>query len=279
MTALKLYILVCGQVFTSPYLPFNPHHVGLLKVAGFGVPKEELVYSPVMAYYIEHPKGNLLVDAGWNRRISPNGTLDKKAQIAELGYLLYRCNKGYLPEGKAVHEQLATYGIKPSDLDYVILTHLDCDHACGVDQVAGAKHIMVSQAEWKAAKRNIFRYKKRWWNQVKLETFTWNDTQGPFGRSFDLFGDGSVELIHLPGHAKGQVAVKITNTDGRYVLLTADGAYSTKSWKEMILPGIYDNRKEQLRSLQWIRDMSLSPQCIETLSSHDADITPHVIEW
>ncbi len=279
MTTLKVYILICGQVFTSPYLPFNPNRAGLLKVAGFGMPKEERVCMPAMVYYIEHPKGNLLVDAGWNRCISPSGTVDKKAQMAELGHILYRSSMGYLPKGKAVHEQLATYGIQPSDLDYVILTHLGCDHVCGVDQVAGAKHIMVSEAEWEATKHNCIRYKKRWWKQVKLETFTWNDTQGPFERSFDLFGDGSVELIHLPGHAKGQVAVKITNADGRYVLLTADGAYSTKSWKEMILPGIYDNRKEQLRSLQWIREMSLSPQCIETLSSHDAEVQPHVIEF
>ncbi|CCI81866.1 MBL fold metallo-hydrolase [Lactobacillus hominis] len=32
-------------------------------------------------------------------------------------------------------EQLAKLGIKPSDIDYVIISHLDCDHANGLRQI------------------------------------------------------------------------------------------------------------------------------------------------
>lgn len=281
MEKIKIHVLHCGKVHTSPYLPFDTDGAGMLKVAGIGVPKDEWVWMPVSAYYIEHPKAKILVDTGWSRRISPAGVIDRKAQISELGHVLYSMNQGYLPAGEAVDEQLQKLGVATSDLDYVILTHLDCDHVCGVHQVSDARHILVSEAEMKFAKKfsivNKFRFQKRWWQDVPLEFFPWSGAEGPFRRSYDLLGDGSVQLINIPGHTEGLVAVKITNDCGKYVLIDSDGAYGSKSWEEMILPGIADNRKEQLISLQWIREMSLNKNCIASLANHDAEIQPHVI--
>ena len=89
-----------------------------------------------MAVQIEHPKGLILVDTGWHRDMSPEGVYDKAAQIKSLGSrVLYNVNQGQIPLGEAVDEQLATMGIKPADLDYVLLTHLDCDHANGLRAV------------------------------------------------------------------------------------------------------------------------------------------------
>lgn len=280
MTDINIHILHCGQVHTSPYLPFDTGG-GMLKVAGIGVPRREWVWMPVSAYYIEHPAARILIDTGWSRRISPAGVIDKAAQIAELGRVLYAMNQGYLPAGAAVDEQLERLGVRPRDLDYVVLTHLDCDHVCGVRQVADAKHILVSEAEMKYAGKfsitNRFRFQKRWWEGVPIGEFPWTGTLGPFRRSYDLLGDGSIELINIPGHTEGLVAVKITNSEGKYVLIDSDGAYGSKSWQEMILPGIADNRSEQLASLRWIREMSMDPDCVASLANHDPEVTPHVI--
>lgn len=46
----------------------------------------------------------------------------------------------------------------------------------------------------------------------------------------------------------------------------------------MILPGIADNRRKQLASLQWIREMSLNDDCVESLANHDVEVQPHIIE-
>ena len=51
-----------------------------------------------------------------------------------------------------------------------------------------------------------------------------------------------------------------------------------KSWEDMILPGIADNRQEQLASLEWIREMSMNGNCVESLANHDVEIHPHVID-
>lgn len=285
MDKIRIHILDCGMVRTTRWLPFNKENVSLAKVGGLFVPEKDWAWLPVSCYYIEHPKGKILVDTAWSRRMSPDGVEDKKAQIRELGYCLYRLNLGYTPKGKTVDEHLKALDVNTSDLDYVLLTHLDCDHACGLHQVADAKRIMVSEDEMKYANTifpthfdNIVRYKKRWWKDVLLTLFAYNGTEGPFKRSFDLFEDGTIQMINIPGHCAGLSAVKITGADGRYVLLDADGAYSSKNWEEMVPSGIAANRQEQLKSLQWIREMSMSDKCIASLATHDPDIKPHTIE-
>lgn len=277
---MKIHVLHTGEVRVSPYLPFGGDNCNLLKASGMTTPKEDWIWLPVSVYLIEHPKGLILVDTGWHRDMSPEGVYDKAAQIKSLGSrVLYNVNQGQIPLGEAVDEQLATMGIKPADLDYVLLTHLDCDHANGLRAVKDAKHIIVAQEELDCARKNGFiRYKKKWWEGVDLQTIEWNGTEGPVQKSFDLFGDGSIKMINIPGHCDGLCAVKITSEDGKYVLLFSDGGYATKSWKEMITSGVSLDKEMQRKSLQWIREQSMDANCIESLATHDTDIKPHVIE-
>ncbi len=279
-TIMKIHVLHTGEVRVSPYLPFGGDNCNLLKASCMTTPKEEWIWLPVSVYLIEHPKGLILVDTGWHRDMSPEGVYDKKAQIKSLGSrVLYNVNQGQIPMGETVNEQLATMDIKPSDLDYVLLTHLDCDHANGLRAVKDAKHILVAAEELECARKNGFiRYKKKWWEGVDMQTIEWNGTEGPAGKSFDLFGDGSIKMINIPGHCDGLCAVKITREDGKYVLLFSDGGYATKSWKEMITSGVSLDKEMQRKSLMWIREQSMDANCIESLATHDTDIKPHVIE-
>ena len=273
---MKIHVLHTGEVRVSPFLPFGGDNCNLLKASGMTTPKEEGIWLPVSVYLIEHPKGLILVDTGWHRDMSPEGVYDKAAQIKSLGSrILYNVNQGQIPLGEAVDEQLEAMGIKPSDLDYVLLTHLDCDHANGLRAVKDAKHIIVAQEELDCARKNGFiRYKKKWWEGVDLQTIEWNGTEGPAQKSFDLFGDGSIKMINIPGHCDGLCAVKITREDGKYVLLFSDGGYAMKSWKEMITSGVSLDKEMQRKSLQWIREQSMDANCIESLATHDTDIKP-----
>ena len=211
--------------------------------------------------------------------MSPDGVYDKRAQIRSLGSrLLYNVNQGVLPKGDAVDEQLAAMGVRPSDLDYVLLSHLDCDHANGLKLVAESKNILVSRAEMDGTKRCDFqtkiRFQKRWWNGTKLRTFDWNGTEGPVGKSYDVLGDGSLMMVNIPGHSAGLCALKITNADGKFVLLFADGGYATKSWKEMITSGIALDKEAQKLSLAWIREQSMSPDCVASIATQRTVCSP-----
>lgn len=122
------------------------------------------------------------------------------------------------------------------------------------------------------------RFQKRWWEGVSLCTFEFNGTEGPVGKSYDVLGDGSLVMVNIPGHSEGLCALKVKNQEGKYALLFADGGYATKSWRDMITSGITLDKKMQRQSLEWIREQSLSPDCIESLATHDTDVQPHVIE-
>lgn len=279
MSTIKIHVFHTGKVCVSPYLPFGGEDCSLLKASGLFEKKENRLWLPVSAYLIEHPKGRFLVDAGWSRAMSPKGEFDRKAQIKSLGsYLLYLVNQGILPMGEGVDEHLSRLGLTPSDLDAVLITHLDCDHANGLELVKGAKRFLVAADEVRFAKKHRTRYYKGWWKDIPLTEFEWNDSQGPVGKSYDLLGDGSVELVNIPGHSDGLFAVKIKNEAGKFVLLFSDGGYARKSWQETILSGIAADRKKQKESLAWIRAESLDPNCVESLAAHDSDIVPHVIE-
>lgn len=280
--SIKVHVLHTGIVCVAPDLPFGGEKCSPLRASGVFGRRSDRLWLPVSAYLIEHPRGLVLVDTGWHRDMSPNGELDRKSQIASLDSpLLYAVNQGVLPASQAVDEQLARMGISPADLDYVLLTHLDCDHANGLRLVADARNILASRDEIDSVRRTPMarvRYQSHWWEGTRIRFFDWNGSEGPFGKSFDLFGDGSVVCVAIPGHADGLFAVRVTGEGGRFVLLFSDGGYASRSWRDMVTSGIANDRAAQRRSLEWIREQSLDPLCAESLANHDPDVKPHVIE-
>ena len=283
MAEFKIHVFHTGEVCVAPELPFGGEQCSVIKASGVFAKKSDRLWLPVSAYLIECSHGRVLFDCGWHRDMSPNGVLDKKAQIRSLGSLpLYLTNQGRIEPGAAIDEQLAALGIRPADLDLVLLSHLDCDHANGLKLVADAKQIMVSRDELALAENgtpiNRIRYNAAWWSGTKMQTFNWNGTEGPAEKSYDVFGDGSLVMISIPGHSKGLCALKITRADGKFALLFSDGGYARKSWEQLITSGIADDKAAQKRSLQWIRAQSLDERCVASLANHDADVQPHIIE-
>jgi N-acyl homoserine lactone hydrolase len=272
MTEIKVHILHTGKVRVDKALPFGGEVKSWNPIAytGIGRSMKHQIWVPVSCYLIEHPKGKVLIDTGWNTAMRGN-------QRKHLGLLHYLINKGDLPEGKAIHEQLAAMGIKPEELDYVMLSHLHSDHADGLKHVQNAKKIMVSEDEWIGAKEDPKRYVKKEWEGVNVDTFKFSKTGiGPKKCSFDLFGDGTVVFVHTPGHSVGLAATIIKNKE-KFVLLTSDVGYAKKSWERLIMPGVRVNKKDVMESLKWVQQQAQSPNCVEAIANHDADIVPHTI--
>lgn len=210
--------------------------------------------------------------------MSPHGVFERRAQIRSLGSLpLYFTNQVVVESSAAIDEQLAARGVAPVDWDAVLLSHLDCDHANGLKLVADAKKILVSKDELRFAENgspvNRIRYNADWWRGTKMQTFDWNGLMGSAGRSYDVFGDGMLVMVNIPGHSKGLCALRITGEDGRL----RRRRLREKSWEQMLLFGIADDRAAQKKSLAWIRAQSRERNCVACIANHDFDVKPGAI--
>ncbi len=268
---IKIHVFHTGEVGVDPAVPFRDVSRNPIAYTGLFRSKKRRILLPVSAYLIEHPKGLVLIDTGWHRDVRID-------QIKHMSWKLNFASKARLPEGEAIDEQFGKLGIKPRDLDYVFLTHLDVDHASGLELVKEAKHIMTSKEELEAAQKGDIRYSDRFWNGVNLEPFKMKaSSYGPFGRSYDVFGDESVLLIDVAGHTKGTSLVMVQN-QGQFVLLTGDTGYAEESWEELRLPGPVDDKEKMRKTLKWVQEMSKKEGCVEVLATHDPEVIPHVIE-
>ncbi|WP_067727721.1 N-acyl homoserine lactonase family protein [Oceanobacillus damuensis] len=267
---MKVHIIHTGKVYIDKALAYNEKNLHPMPYTGWLRGEETKMWVPVSSYLIEHPKGLILVDTGWHEEMRTN----QKKHLGRLAYSMYR---GELPEGDSIMDKLNTLGIKSNDIDFVLLTHLHSDHVSGLKHLLDAKKILTSELEWKAANKKIG-YIKSMWKDAPIKTFALEDVPyGPFNKGLDFFGDGTIFLIHTPGHTDGMFSLLVKMDEG-WLLLASDVGYSKKSWTHMILPGVTTNKSNARQSLKWVRDFSSRKDCIQAIANHDPATKAQVIE-
>lgn len=251
----NVHVMHCGDVKVDRRLAYRDS--ALADVPEIGARDEEYQpWFPVSCYLIEHPEGNVVIDAGWSEAV--RGEPEK-----HLGYA-YRFCRPRLSPGQSIREQLEARNIVPEQIRYVLISHLDVDHINGLHLLAGAQEFIVSEPEWNAAT-----YQKARCEGIAIKPFSLEQIPfGPYQLGKDLFGDGLVYLVFTPGHTAGLLSV-LARVQNGWLLLVSDAGYSDVSWRELILPGhLYDER-QAMQSLQWIRQFSEREDCVAVIASHD----------
>ena len=265
---IKVHIFHTGKVKVDIAIPHKEKNP--LAVTGFFRSKEKQVILPVSCYLIEHPKGNVLIDTGWDSKY-----INEKPH--RFFGLLDSISAPIIKEGESIDCKLSNVGIKPSNLDYVLFSHLDFDHTSWLRLVKYAKKFMASKEEVIDSNKYFFRYVKENWNFCNIDSFSYNDTGiGPVGKSFDLFNDGSIVLVNTPGHSHGLFTTLIKNND-KFIILTGDAAYTQKSFTDKVIPGFTVDKKLALKSLDWICELSKDKNCIGVFANHDPSVKEQLI--
>ncbi|WP_432347544.1 N-acyl homoserine lactonase family protein [Shinella yambaruensis] len=169
-----------------------------------GAAKEETIELPVHATLIRHPQGNVLFDSGCN----PQAAIDPQACWGGLARVMTPI---FDPE-QTVVRQLATLGLEAGDIDVVICSHLHPDH-CGCNRYFGRATFLCHEAEVAAARADGAE------NQGYLKP-EWDQPQGfqTFGAEHDVFGDGRIVLLPMPGHTPGMTVAHVALDSGTFVL-------------------------------------------------------------
>lgn len=228
--------------------------------------KNRTIRFPALFALIEHPRlGPILFDTGYTERFFE--------QTAAFPYSLYRRTTPvfYRPQDSAI-EQLRQRGIEPEEIQYVILSHFHADHIGGVRDFPNAAFIYL-QAAYDAVRH------RRGWSAVKAgylpgllpddferrslpidETrLTRLPADFPFERGIDIFEDGSVIAVDVPGHAEGQIGIMLSTAEQLY-FLCADAVWSSRAYREMRRPHwiagiIMANREQYMDSFRRVHQM------------------------
>ncbi len=186
-----------------------------------------------------HPQhGWLLWDTGYALRI-----LDATRRLPF--WLYQRAAPLRLHPLLSVAAQLARWKLQPGDIRRILISHFHADHIAGLRDFPEAELIASQAAYDDVASRRGFNALRRGFIPALLpEDFAKRAIllppfAGPplpaLGPTADLFGDGSLLLMSLPGHAHGQMGLLARTERGR-ILFAADGCWLRRSIRERCPP-------------------------------------------
>lgn len=219
----------------------GPKCLYLMQVAS--VPERNL---PFVCYLVQTGDGkNILVDTGLPTKIE----LPPGMQMPTLG--------------KNVIEQLAILGLRPENIDTLICTHYDGDHAGNIEAFTRAQ-LVVQRRHYTAAQTNPrFADNRSHWDQ-------------PVERYRFLDGDTTLlpglDLIETSGHAPGHQSVLVRLPETGPVLLAIDAVPSKSAFTMSREPGPRDdNKEEMLASTKKLLDLVEREHVALVIFGHDGD--------
>ncbi len=129
-------------------------------------------------------------------------------------------------------EQIKKLGFRPEDVRHIVLTHLDFDHAGGLDDFPHAKvHLLSSEKESAILQRSWLdrqRYRpKQWSTQKNWITYEAGEGENWFGlnKVYQLQGVSTdIALIPLIGHTLGHAGVAV-QSDSKWLFQTGDAYF------------------------------------------------------
>jgi glyoxylase-like metal-dependent hydrolase (beta-lactamase superfamily II) len=229
---------------------------------------------------IETDSGLVLVDTGFGER-------DVAQPIPRLSAFFVAMNRIRFERRYTALAQVQALGFRREDVKHIVLTHLDFDHAGGIEDFPDAR-IHVLEAETIAAsERRGFVARRRWRPRQWDEARHWR-TYRPRGEQwfgFDAVRDldglpPDIVMIALPGHSPGHAGVAIRERGGW--LLHAGDAYFYRREMDQddpsCTPGLtaYQNlvqadREQRLRTRDRLQALNADPTADVTIfCSHDA---------
>ena len=158
-------------------------------------------------------------------------------------------------------------------LSGVMLTHMHLDHISGMPEVPGDVPIYIGRGESThrdfvsiAMQGTIDNMLK---DKAPLQEWPFQpDPQQRFDGIVDVFEDGTVFAISVPGHTVGSTAYLLRTTKGP-VLLTGDTSHTRWGSDHTVEPGSYTADKEQnLASLRRLKALVAAHPAIDVRVGH-----------
>lgn len=163
---------------------------------------------------VETDQGLVLLDTGFGLR-------DIKAPYLRLSPFFVHFNRIQFDPKYTALNQVEQLGFSARDVRHIVLTHLDFDHAGGLEDFPKATvHVMQAEIEAARDRRGLIasqRYRPGQWDEVKYWKFYAAGGEPWFGFEAVRDLDGlpqEILLIPLVGHTQGHAGVAVNTKEG-----------------------------------------------------------------
>jgi glyoxylase-like metal-dependent hydrolase (beta-lactamase superfamily II) len=225
--------------------------------------KQRDVTIPIAMWVIDHPKGLVVYDTGNNVAITDNCKAYWAAGLCDF-------LKPSQTRADTIDMQLKKLGYSTDQVKVVVTSHSHLDHAGNLKMFPNAIHVFQKAELYQG-----------WWP----EQFQGRGGKGPFvladlegtreynfmelDGDYDLYGDGTIQILSTPGHTIGHQSLKVKTKAGNTYILSQDAI-----WMKENLEGhpaglnfsvqVYTN---SVNRLKFMRDL----EGIPILMPHDQD--------
>lgn len=191
----------------------------------------------IVFYAIEHPTaGRFLVDSGVSIEFADPETAPVSGLVASAMNM----------DALDIRIDMETWLGANGPIDGVFLTHLHLDHVMGLPAIPNDVPVYVGEGETEETTfLNLFVQGTTddlvGAERPALQELRFRrDRDGRVHGVLDLFGDGSVFALHVPGHTAGSTAFLVRTPTGPE-LIVGDASHTVWGWDHGVEPGQFSN--------------------------------------
>lgn len=239
---IKLYVLDNGRMRMDKNLMIAGSNQATLDNPNA---PNEMFEFPIYTVFIDHPEAKILFDTACNpNSMGENGRWINQTQKA----FPYTADEScYLPN------RLEQINVDPSEVDYVVASHLHLDHAGCLEYFTNAT-VIVHDDELNGTMQTYARNQKAGayiWTDIDAwikNDLTWK-TIKPYEDNLEIV-KGVKVLNFGSGHAWGMIGLEVETQELGTLILASDAIYTAESMGDILKPPgiLYD-------SIGWARSV------------------------
>ena len=174
---------------------------------------------------VKHPAGLLIIDPAFGRSIK-----DDLYRAGPFAMSIFGTEQTKTPLVKVLEQAR----LDPADVRYAVMTHAHWDHIGALGDLQNARVLIArAELEWATPFTRYFDHgvMPHHLKRAKDRLFAF-DFKGPaidgFEGSFDVFGDGAVVAVPMPGHTPGSTAFLVRGRGGVTWLFSGDTTWTSR---------------------------------------------------